>query len=92
MNINKVTYIENGYFNVLYNDEIEVFQDITAIKMQVPSDPIIKDILLFLRKIKLEKLMDNFFDETVYRNHIVYEYIDEDFLLDTLDFDIGDML
>jgi len=91
MNINKVTYIENGYFNVTYNDK-NVFQDITAIKMQVPSDPIIKDILLFLRKIKLEKLMDNFFDETVYRNHIVYEYIDEDFLLDTLDFDIGDML
>jgi len=91
MNINKVTYIENGYFNVTYNDK-NVFQDITAIKMQVPSDPIIKDILLFLRKIKLEKLMDKDFDETQYRNHIVYEYIDEDFLLDTLDFDIGDML
>ena len=71
MKIDRVTYLENGYFHVLYNN-MEVVQDINGIKMTVPTDKSIKDILLFLRKIKLEKLTNTDFDETQYRNHIIY--------------------
>ena len=74
MKILKVTYIENGYFSVLYsNYNTEIIQDITAIKMQVPIDVSLKDILMFIRRIKLEKLADNEFDDLKYRNHLIIE-------------------
>ncbi len=73
MKIIKVTYIENGYFTIFYDKLNTVtIQDIGAIKMTVPTSPIIKDILQFLRKLKLEKLNDNNFDELKYRGTIIY--------------------
>ena len=82
MKIEKVTYIENGYFSIKYNKSgLEVIQDIGAIKMTVPTSPIIKDILVFLRKLKLEKLNTQDFDELKYRDLIIYEgKPDEDYL------------
>jgi hypothetical protein len=74
MKILKVTYVENGYFSVLYsNYNTEIIQDITAIKMQVPTDIYLKDILMFIRRMKLEKLADNEFDDLKYRNHMIVE-------------------
>jgi hypothetical protein len=70
MEILKVTYIENGYFIVKYNIG-SVVQDITAIQMTVPTSEVIKDILLFLRQIKIEKLKDKDFDELRFRNYII---------------------
>lgn len=81
MTIRKVKYLENGYFSVLYsNFNTEIIQDITAIKMQFPTDEHIKDILMFLRRIKLEKLTDKDFDELKYRNHeiVVDNHRDEE--------------
>jgi hypothetical protein len=70
MKIIKVKYLENGYFEVKYSGNDPIIQDIGAIKMQVPTDPHIKDILLFLRRIKLEKITENDdFDELKYRDH-----------------------
>jgi len=76
MKISKVTYIENGYFEVKYtNIDSIIVQDITAIKMTIPTDPVIKDILLFLRGLKLEKLQnEKDFNDLKYRNHIVYDF------------------
>jgi hypothetical protein len=77
MKIVHVQYLENGYFSVKYINNgahMKVIQDVTAIKMQVPDDEQVKNILLFMRKLKLEKLRDENFDELNYRNVIIYEY------------------
>jgi len=74
MKINKVTYIENGYFTVKYSQTNPVVQDIGGIKMTSPTDPGIKDILMFLRSLKLEKLQsEEEFDDLKYRDHVVYD-------------------
>jgi hypothetical protein len=74
MKIVKVKYLENGYFEVKYSGCDPVIQDMGAIKMQVPTSNHIKDILLFLRKIKIEKITDgDNFDELKYRNFEVVE-------------------
>ena len=44
-----------------------------AIKMNNPSEVSLKDLLLFTRKLKLEKLANKEFDDLEYRNHIVFE-------------------
>ena len=72
MKILKAKYLENGYFEVKYTGCDPVIQDIIAIKMQVPTDYHIKDFILFIRKIKLEKLTDENFDELKYRNCEVF--------------------
>ncbi len=77
MKIVHVRYLENGYFSVKYRNngiDTKVIQDTTAIKMQVSDDEQVKDILLFMRKLKLEKIKDENFDELNYRNAVVYEY------------------
>jgi len=77
MKIVYVQYLKNGYFSVKYINNgahMKVIQDVTAIKMQVPDDEQIKNILLFMRRLKLEKLKDENFDELNYRNTVVYEY------------------
>lgn len=69
MRIVKVKYLENGYFEVRYSGFDPVIQDLGAIKMQAPTDDHIKDILLFMRRIKLEKIeQKDDFDELKYRN------------------------
>ena len=74
MKILKATYLENGYFSVLYsNYNTEIIQDITAIKMQVPIDRVLKDLLLFNRRLKLEKLTNKDFDDLNYRDTLVFE-------------------
>jgi len=71
MKISKVTYIENGYFSVNYGNNT-VVQDIGGIKLTVPTDPFIKEILMFLRTLKLEKLQsEEEYDDLKYRDHIV---------------------
>jgi len=71
MKIHKVTYVEGGYFEVKYNT-ITIVQDVGAIKMTVPTDTAIKNILMFLRSLKLEKLQEDEFDDLKYRDHVVY--------------------
>jgi len=75
MRIVRAKYLENGYFEVVYRDgnNFSVIQDTNAIKMQVPMDEHTKDFLLFMRRIKLEKIEqgDNF-DELKYRNSEVF--------------------
>ena len=74
MKIVRVKYLENGYFEVKYSGCDPVIQDIGAIKMQTPADYHVKDILLFMRKIKLEKIeLKDDFDELKYRNCEVFE-------------------
>lgn len=70
-NIAKITYIENGYFNVKYNIG-EVVQDITGIKMTVPTDVAIRECILFMRKIKIDKLTKEF-DDNQFRDSVVYK-------------------
>lgn len=75
--IHKVSYIENGYFEVKYNKGT-VVQDLEAIKMTCPLDKSIKDIIMFLRTLKLEKLQnEETFDDVKYRNHIVFDNSEE---------------
>jgi hypothetical protein len=73
MTIESVKYLENGYFGVMYsNFNTEIIQDITAIKMQFSTDERVKDIMIFLRRIKLEKITEgDKFDELKYRNYVV---------------------
>ena len=74
MKIVKVKYLENGYFEVKYSGFDPVIQDIGAIKMQSPADDHVKDILLFVRRIKLEKIeQKDDFDEIKYRNCELFE-------------------
>jgi len=74
MKIIRVTYIENGYFQVKYSQITnQVVQDIGAIKMTVPTDPSIKEILMFLRSLKIENLQNEEFDDLKYRDHIVVQ-------------------
>ena len=68
MKIIRVTYIENGYFNVKYAQTNPVVQDIGGIKMTSPTDPGIKEILMFLRTMKLDKLANEEFDDLKYRD------------------------
>lgn len=75
MRIVRAKYLENGYFEVVYRDgnNFSVIQDINAIKMQVPSDEHVKDFLLFMRRIKLEKIeQKDDFDDLKYRNSEVF--------------------
>ncbi len=75
MRIVRAKYLENGYFEVVYRDgnNFSVIQDVNAIKMQVPMDEHVKDFLLFMRRIKLEKIeQKDEFDELKYRNCEVF--------------------
>ena len=77
MKIHKVSYIENGYFEVKYNMGT-VVQDLDAIKMTCPLDKSIKDIIMFLRTLKLERLQnEDDYDELKYRNHVILDISDE---------------
>jgi len=77
MKIHKVSYIENGYFEVKYNIGT-VVQDLDAIKMTCPLDKSIKDIIMFLRTLKLERLQnEDDYDELKYRNHVILDISDE---------------
>ena len=69
--IHKITYVEGGYFNVKYNIGA-VVQDITGIKMTVPTDVAIRECILFMRKIKIDKLTKEF-DDNQFRDNVVYE-------------------
>ena len=69
--IHKISYIENGYFEVKYNIGC-VVQDIKGMKMTCPTDKAIKDAILFLRGLKIENLQnEDEFDDIKYRDHIV---------------------
>ena len=71
MKIHKISYIENGYFEVKYNIGT-VVQDLEGIKMTCPLDKSIKVIIMFLRRIKIEKLQDgDNFDDLKYRDYII---------------------
>ena len=72
MKITSIKYIENGYFEVKYYElASRVIQEIGAIKMQAPTDVQIKNILLFLRRIKIEKISNKEFDEIKYRDYVI---------------------
>ena len=73
MKIIRAKYLENGYFEVKYSGCDPVIQDIGAIKMQSPSDNHLKDFLLFMRRIKLDKIeQKDDFDELKYRDSEVF--------------------
>ena len=75
--IHKISYIENGYFEVKYKFET-VVQDLDGIKMTCPLDKSIKDIIMFLRKLKMEKLQnEDEFDELKYRNYIIIDNLEK---------------
>ena len=75
--IHKISYIENGYFEVKYNIGT-VVQDLGGIKLSCSLDKSIKDIIMFLRKLKIEKLQDSDeYDELKYCDHIVYDITEE---------------
>jgi len=79
MKIISVVYIENGYFKVKYSQTNPVIQDIGGIKMTSPTDSAIKDILMFLRNMKLEKLQcEEEFDDLKYRNYEVFKQTPDD--------------
>lgn len=73
MKIIRVKYVEEGYFEVKYRDCLPIVQDITSMKMTSPTDSAIREVLLFMRKLKLEKISNENFDDLKYRDQVVVD-------------------
>jgi hypothetical protein len=91
--ISDITYHKDGFFKVKYDDQI-IYQCLeTFILTNENETEIIDKLKLFVRKMKIDKVKNPFFDESLYSDRLVY-ISDFDYHIDlygNLELDLDDL-
>lgn len=77
--ITEIRYHKNGLFKITLGSRDTLYFTIDTLEMSFPSSiEIVRNVNLFLRKIKLESIKNKDFDDIIYYDEVIYSYDSND--------------